>query len=196
MKALIIIDVQNDFLPGGSLGVAGGDAIIPALNKIVHRFDLVVATQDWHPWNHKSFASNHEDYNEFDTILINGIKQTLWPDHCVQGSDGAQFSESLEMNPVAAIFRKGMYPEVDSYSGFFDNDHKKSTGLSSYLKEKGVNEVYLGGLAADYCLAFTARDAIKEGFTTFVIEDATKPIDEENYPAIKDELKNLGVLWT
>lgn len=195
MKALLIIDIQNDFLPGGSLEVVEGHKIIPVINSISNKYDLVIATQDWHPWNHKSFASNHSDKEEFEIITLKGQDQVLWPDHCVQGSEGAEINIDLDLNPVSAIFRKGMNPEIDSYSGFFDNDHKNATGLSDYLKGKGVTEVYLVGLAADFCVAYTAMDAVSEGFKTFIIERATKAINEENFVKIRKDLESSGVVF-
>ena len=195
MKALIIIDVQNDFLPGGALAVADGDAIIPIVNNLQSKFDLVVATQDWHPLNHKSFASNHIDKHHFDEILLNGLPQVLWPNHCVQGTTGANFSKDLNTNRISAIVRKGMDLEVDSYSGFFDNNKQTSTGLLGLLREKKVTDVYVCGLAADYCVYFTAKDAVAHGFNTFFIEDATKAISIEQYKQIKPELKKNKVVF-
>jgi nicotinamidase/pyrazinamidase len=192
MKALLLIDIQNDFIPGGALAVPGGDAIIPLVNQLQEKMDLVVATQDWHPAHHKSFASQHLGKNVFDTIDLNGLNQVLWPDHCVQGTPGAEFSPLLNMNRVEAIFRKGTDPEIDSYSGFFDNGHRKSTALAEYLRGKGVQEVYLAGLAADYCVYFTALDALKEGFATYFIEEATRPISEEGFEKAKAELNRKG----
>lgn len=188
MKAFILIDIQHDFLPGGRLAVADGDQIVPLVNKLQQQFELVVATQDWHPANHKSFASRHEGKKPFDQIDLNGLEQVLWPDHCVQGSTGADFSAELNMDRVEAIFRKGMNPEIDSYSGFYDNGHRKSTGLADYLRGRGVKEVYLSGLAGDYCVYFTAKDALQEGFKTVVIEDATRPIDQEGFEKAKKEI--------
>jgi nicotinamidase/pyrazinamidase len=193
MKTLIIIDVQNDFMPGGPLAVPHGDLIVPVINKIQRYFDLIVATQDWHPKNHKSFASNHFDKKPFNRIIRNGIQQTLWPDHCLQGSDGAELHRDLESDRIAAIFRKGMDPEVDSYSGFYDNNHKLSTGLTGYLKEKGVSEVHFCGLAADICVYYTILDSISEGFKSTLIEDASRPLYIEKFDDIKCEVAKLGV---
>jgi len=178
MKALLLVDIQNDFLPGGPLAVPEGDAIIPVVNKLQHYFDVVGATQDWHPANHKSFASNHTGKKPFDVINWHGSPQTLWPNHCVQGSEGAAFARALNMNLVQAIFRKGTDPEIDSYSGFYDNDLRKSTGLAGYLREIKVKSVYLAGLAADICVFATAMDSLQEGFETYIIEDATRPLNE------------------
>jgi len=193
MKALIIVDIQNDFLPNGSLTVPKGDLITPIINSIQSKFDLVVATQDWHPKNHLSFASNHKNKNPFEVIDLYGLEQVLWPNHCVQGTEGANFSKELKTNLIAAIFRKGMDKTVDSYSGFFDNGRKTNTGLSGYLKDKGVTEVYVCGLAADYCVYYTAKDAHSEGFETYYIIDATKFISQESYEKAIKDLKNRGV---
>lgn len=193
MKALIIVDIQNDFLPNGSLAVPEGDLVIPIINKLQGKFDLVVATQDWHPEDHLSFASNHENKNLFEVVDLCGLEQVLWPNHCVQGTKGANFSTELNTNLIATIFRKGMDKTVDSYSGFFDNGRKTNTGLSGYLKNKGVTEVYVCGLAADYCVYYTAKDAKIEGFETYYIVDATKAITEETFTKAIDNLKVIGV---
>ncbi|MCU0414388.1 MAG: bifunctional nicotinamidase/pyrazinamidase [Ignavibacteriaceae bacterium] len=193
MKALVIVDVQNDFMPGGSLEVPHGDIIVPLINRLQKYFDLVVATQDWHPQNHKSFASNHSNKNPFDEINLHGIKQILWPDHCVQGSKGAEFHPDLGINKIETIFRKGMDPEIDSYSGFYDNDHQKSTGLSGYLKEKGISELYFCGLTSDICVYYTIKDSLKEGFSATLIEDASRPLNNDIFNNIKNELANNGV---
>lgn len=192
MRALLLIDIQNDFIPGGSLAVPGGDEIIPVANNLQKHFDLVVATQDWHPGNHKSFAGNHEGKNNFEVIDLNGLQQVLWPNHCVQGSKGAEFSNELSMNKVEVIFRKGTNTEIDSYSGFYDNGHRKSTGLSDYLKGKNIKEVYIAGLAADYCVYYTAKDALQEGFTTYIIEDAVRAINLEGFEKAKQDILSKG----
>ncbi len=189
--ALLVIDVQNDFLPGGSLAVVDGDKVIPVINKLIPQYDLVVATQDWHPANHKSFASQHEGKKVFEETELNGMTQRLWPDHCVQGTFGGEFHKDLELNTAEAVFRKGMDPEIDSYSGFYDNGHLKSTGLAGYFKEKGVEEIHFCGIAADYCVYFSIKDALSEGFKTVLIEEATKPIDAESFEKQKIELKKL-----
>ena len=193
MKALVVIDVQNDFIPGGQLEVQQGDLIVPVINRLQKYFDLVVTTQDWHPQNHKSFASNHSNKKPFDEINLNGQKQILWPDHCVQGSKGAEFHPGLEVNKIAAIFRKGMDPEIDSYSGFYDNGHQISTGLSGYLKEKVITEIYFCGLAADICVYYTIKDSLKEGFSAILIEDASRPLSNDTFMSIKNELTKMGV---
>jgi nicotinamidase/pyrazinamidase len=179
MKALLLIDIQNDFLPGGALAVPEGDRIIPLVNKLQPLFELVIATQDWHPAGHKSFASSHDGKHPFEAISWMGNEQVLWPDHCIQGQPGAGFSADVNMNKVAAVFRKGMSIEIDSYSGFYDNGHLKSTGLGSYLRGMGVSDVYLAGLAGDFCVYFTAKDALAEGFQTYIIEDATRSISKD-----------------
>jgi nicotinamidase/pyrazinamidase len=152
----------------------------------------VVATQDWHPQTHKSFASNHAGKKAFEQIDWHGLPQVLWPDHCVQGTPGADFSTAVNWNKTEAIFRKGTDPEIDSYSGFYDNGHLKSTGLSAYLKGRGVTDVYIAGLAADYCVYFTAKDALAEGFSTYVIEDATRAISLEGFENSKKDLFEKG----
>ena len=192
MKALIIVDVQYDFLPGGALEVPDGDGIIPIINKISRDFDLVVATQDWHPDRHHSFASQHDGYEPFDQLELNGEVQTLWPDHCVQGTHGAAFSKDLDLKPVEAIFRKGTDLRIDSYSGFFDNQHKRSTALADYLKAKQVNEVFICGLAADVCVYFTALDALRENFRTRLIKNATKGLDEKAIENAYEHIEQEG----
>ena len=185
MHALIIVDIQNDFLPGGSLAVNEGDTIIPIINQIQQQYDLVVATQDWHPANHKSFASQHEGKKVYEIIELNGLQQTLWPDHCIQSTEGAAFSQELNTNKIEAIFRKGMDENIDSYSGFYDNGKLKSTGLADYLKGRNVHAVDVCGLAADYCVYFTAMDALDIGFAASIIENASKAIDHENFEKLK-----------
>lgn len=193
MKALILIDVQNDFMPGGSLAIANGDAIVPVINQLFHKFELVVATQDWHPANHASFARNHEGKKPFDIIELFGLEQVLWPDHCVQGTKGAEFHPGMETQKIAAIFRKGMNPEIDSYSGFYDNGHQQSTGLAGYLRDKGAIELYFAGLATDICVYFTIKDALDEGFKAVLIEDASCPLNPEEFVKIRKELQEKGV---
>jgi len=177
MKALILVDIQNDFIPGGSLAVKDGDAVVPVANKLQDQFDFIVATQDWHPANHGSFAENHEDRKIGEVIKLSGLPQILWPVHCVQKSEGSKFHPKLSLNKVSKIFLKGTNPEIDSYSGFYDNGHRKSTGLADYLKENNITAVYICGLATDYCVKFTALDAQTEGFETFVIEDACRGVN-------------------
>ncbi|WP_133273474.1 bifunctional nicotinamidase/pyrazinamidase [Hymenobacter radiodurans] len=192
MKALLLIDVQNDFVPGGALAVPEGDEIVALLNRLQPHFELVVATQDWHPANHKSFAANHAGRQPFEETELHGLAQVLWPAHCVQSTPGAELHPELHTNQVEAIFRKGTDPEIDSYSGFYDNGHRKATGLAAYLFGRGITSVYVAGLAADYCVYFTAKDALQEGFETFLIEDATRPINQEGCERAKADLENLG----
>ena len=169
MNALIIVDIQNDFLPGGALAVKEGDMIIPIVNTLMRKFDLVVATQDWHPAGHESFASSHAGKHPGDVIMLHGLKQVLWPDHCVQLTAGAAFSNKLNASSIKKIFQKGMNPKIDSYSGFFDNGQMQDTGLNIYLKSMAVDDVFIVGLATDYCVKFTASDALTLGYRTTVI---------------------------
>ncbi|HSV87020.1 MAG TPA: bifunctional nicotinamidase/pyrazinamidase [Bacteroidales bacterium] len=192
MKALIIIDIQNDFLPGGSLAVPGGDKIIEIVNRLMPHFDLVIATQDWHPPNHGSFASAHHDKHVFETGMLGGLEQVFWPDHCVQGTFGAEMPPKLNIKPVEAIFRKGTDPSIDSYSGFFDNGKKKDTGLGAYMRGRGISQVYIAGLAGDFCVGFSALDAIELGFETFVVEDATRSISHEGFEKMKNIILSKG----
>ncbi|MCA1753002.1 MAG: bifunctional nicotinamidase/pyrazinamidase [Flavobacteriales bacterium] len=193
MKTLIIVDAQNDFMPGGALEVEDGDAIVSVINRVLPQFDLIVATQDWHPKNHSSFASNHEGKKPFEKIELNGNEQILWPDHCVQGSPGAEFHSGLHTHPVEAVFRKGIDPNIDSYSGFYDNAHKKTTGLAGYLKEKGAHELWFCGLAADICVYFTLLDALREGFGAHLLLDAVRPLNATDFEKQKSELREKGV---
>ncbi len=193
MKTLIVIDAQNDFMPGGSLAVPNGDKIVPVINKIQHKFDLVVAAQDWHPRNHVSFASNHDGKAAFDEIEVHGKQQTLWPDHCVQGTEGANFHPDLQTERWEAIFRKGTDKDIDSYSAFYDNGHLKSTGLAGYLREKGASQLFLCGLAADICVYYSIYDAFKEGFACFFIEDASQPLDVKAFEEIEQKMEYLGI---
>ncbi len=192
MKALIIVDIQNDFLKNGSLAVPNGNEVIPVINELQKEFDLIVATQDWHPADHKSFAAEHPGKKEFEIIDLNGLSQVLWPVHCVQGSFGAKFHKDLETHKIEAIFRKGMDREIDSYSGFYDNGKRKNTGLFGYLKDRKTSEVFVCGLAADFCVYFTANDALELGFPTTIIESATKPIDPENWNILKTTFTSTG----
>jgi nicotinamidase/pyrazinamidase len=177
MKALLLVDIQNDFCPGGALEVPEGDQVIPIANRLMDQFELVVATKDWHPANHGSFAANHPWRRPGQVIELDGLEQILWPIHCVQHSFGSEFARTLETDQIDKIFYKGTAPEIDSYSGFFDNGHRKATGLEAYLKEKGVKELYVLGLAQDYCVKFTVLDALQLGFDTYLITDATRPVE-------------------
>jgi len=192
MKALIIVDVQNDFLPGGALAVAQGDEIIDIINKEQFKYELIVATQDWHPATHKSFASQYLEKLVGDIVDLNGTEQFLWPDHCVQGTEGAKFSDALQQDRIEAIFRKGVHVNIDSYSGFYDNNQQKNTGLDGFLKDRGVTEVHICGLAADYCVYFTAMDALNLGYKTAIMSKGTKCIDKESYMQKKEKFMQLG----
>lgn len=192
MDALILVDIQNDFLPGGALAVPRGDEIIPVVNRLQERFGLVVATQDWHPAGHASFASSHPGKNVFDAVMIDGVEQILWPDHCVQGSRGAELAKAFNTNRVEAIFRKGTDPAIDSYSAFYDNGRRKSTGLEGYLKWKKVDRVFLAGLAADFCVYYSLMDALAVGFRAALIKDGTRAISEEGFKAAEKAILAKG----
>lgn len=176
-RALIVVDVQYDFLPGGALAVPEGNAVIPVINEAQKGFELVVATQDWHPADHGSFASRHPGKKPGDTIELNGLDQILWPDHCVQNSRGAELAEALDRTRTQRVFRKGMDPGVDSYSGFFDNGHRHDTGLAGYLREQGVGEVSVAGLATDYCVKHTVLDAVALGFRTTLLRAGCRGVN-------------------
>lgn len=194
-SALIIVDVQNDFVPGGSLEVKEGDQIVHVINSLQQKFDHLVATQDFHPKNHGSFAANHPGKQPGELIELAGLTQILWPVHCVQGTFGAEFHPELESDSWKAIFQKGKNPDVDSYSGFFDNARRGDTGLGGYLKEKGIQRVFVCGLALDYCVKFTALDARSLGFETYLIADATRAVNlkpEDGDQAIR-EMREAGV---
>ena len=192
MKTLVIIDVQNDFIPGGALAVPGGDEIIDLINRLQIEFDLVTATQDWHPEEHSSFAMSHPGKGEFEKIEVQGYEQVLWPVHCVQNTVGANFHPGLETSRIETIFRKGTHLHIDSYSGFYDNAHQKSTGLAGYLKEKGTTELYFCGLAAEYCVYYSLKDALAEGFNAILIEDATRALDNTNFELAKRDILTRG----
>ncbi len=177
MKALILVDIQNDFLPGGALAVPEGDQVIPVANALSAHFDLVVATQDHHPAHHGSFAANHPDRELYEVVDLNGLEQVLWPVHCVQGTPGGDFAADLNLESVHQFVPKGTDSGIDSYSGFFDNGQKKSTGLDDYLRSKDVDELYIMGLAADFCVKFTALDAAALGYRTHVIVDGTRGVN-------------------
>jgi nicotinamidase/pyrazinamidase len=192
MKALVLVDVQNDFMPGGALAIAKGDEIVPVINKMQAHFPLVVSTQDWHPANHKSFTSQHKGRKPFEVVDLNGLRQTLWPDHCVKGTSGAEFHKDLDMRPTEAVFRKGTDPEIDSYSGFYDNGHRRKTGMAGYLRDRGASELYFCGLAADICVYFTLMDGLKEGFKCTFVEDAARALDAKSFEAAKKEMTAKG----
>lgn len=179
MKALLLVDIQNDFLPTGALPVRDGDAVIAVANRLAQSgaFDLVVATQDWHPPGHLSFAANHPGRAPGEVIDLDGLPQVLWPVHCVAETSGAAFAPGLDTSRLTRVFQKGTDPRIDSYSGFFDNGHRKATGLGGFLRERGVGEVVLLGLATDYCVKFTALDALQLGFATTVVADGCRGVD-------------------
>ena len=177
MKALIVVDVQNDFVTGGALAVPEGERVVPLCNALARSFDLVVATQDWHPADHGSFAANHPGRKLGEVIDLHGLQQILWPVHCVQNTRGAQFVSGLDAARITRVFQKGTDPGIDSYSGFFDTGHRRSTGLGDYLKSKNVTDVYVCGLATDYCVKFTALDAKSLGFNVTLIEDACRGVN-------------------
>jgi len=194
-KALILVDLQYDFCPGGALQVARGDDTIAVANRVARHFDLVVATQDNHPADHGSFAANHDGTEPYQIIDLHGLPQVLWPVHCVQGTRGAALHDDLTAR-IAKVFPKGTDPTVDSYSAFWDNGRRNATGLAAWLKEQGVTTVYILGLATDYCVKFTALDAVTEGFTTFLIEDGCRPVElapGDGERAI-DEMRAAGVV--
>ncbi len=194
-KALILADIQNDFVPGGALAVPNGGEVISVANKVMEHFDLVVATQDWHPADHKSFASQHNGKKVGDVVDLGGLQQVLWPDHCVQNSKGAEFVKELEVKRIDKVFHKGMDQNVDSYSGFFDNGHRNATGLGAYLKEQGVDEVTIMGLATDYCVKFTSLDAINLGFKTNLIIEGIRGVEINKGDCEKaiNEMRKAGV---
>ena len=177
MKALLLIDLQNDFLPGGSLAVPDGDAVVPVANRLMPAYDLVVATKDWHPAGHGSFASGHAGKQPGEVVELAGLPQVLWPDHCVQHTRGAELHADLNAGGIDEVVTKGTDSGIDSYSGFFDNGHRKATGLTDLLRARGVDAVDIAGLALDYCVKFTALDAVKEGFTTTVLLDGCRAVN-------------------
>jgi nicotinamidase/pyrazinamidase len=195
MRALVIVDVQNDFLPGGALPVPDGDEILPLVNDLEIDFELIVATQDWHPPDHGSFAANHPGKFPGERICLDGLEQILWPVHCVQHSRGADFAAALDTTRFSRVFQKGTDPRIDSYSAFFDNAHRRSTGLGEYLREHAVTEVYLCGLALDYCVKFSALDARQLGLKTNVIIDACRAIalKSGDVDSALAEMKRSGV---
>lgn len=194
-RALILVDLQNDFLPGGALAVHEGDAVVPIVNQLLARFEVVAATQDWHPREHVSFAANHLGRQPGETVLLYNQPQTLWPVHCVQGTKGAELSAQLDRQQIDRIFYKGADPLIDSYSGFFDNGHVRSTGLAEWLRDQQVTEVYIAGLATDYCVRYTALDARKEGFSTWLIADACRGVNLHpgDVDRAIDEMRRAGV---
>lgn len=195
MDALLLIDIQNDFCPGGSLAVREGDAVIPIANALARRFALVIATQDFHPREHLSFAINHPGKREYDQIELDGLPQVLWPPHCVQGTPGCALHPALDASRISEVVQKGTDPRIDSYSGFYDNGHRKATGLASCLRTRGVTEIYVLGLATDYCVKWTALDGLRLGFRVHVIEDGCRGVGlaPSDIPNALAELRSAGV---
>jgi nicotinamidase/pyrazinamidase len=197
-RALILVDIQNDFIPGGALAVAGGDEVIKVANTSMRHFDHIIATQDWHPADHISFASQHKGKKPGDVIELNGIKQILWPDHCVMNTRGAEFAPGLDTGSFTKVIRKGMNREVDSYSGFFDNAQNHTTGLEEYLKSKDITDLFIMGLATDYCVKYTVLDARRLGFNTSIIEEGVRGVEANRSDCDKAiaEMKKAGVKVT
>ena len=195
--ALIVVDVQNDFCPGGALAVSGGDEVVAPINRLIQKFENVVLTQDWHPAGHSSFASTHPGSAPFATIEMPYGPQTLWADHCVQGSSGAAFHKDLAWTKAQLVIRKGFRKPIDSYSAFFENDHKTSTGLTGYLRERGITRVVLAGLATDFCVGFSALDAAQLGLSASVVMDAARAIDlKGSLAAAEKNMRAAGVALT
>lgn len=193
-NALIVVDVQNDFCPGGALAVENGDEVVPVINALIAQNAHVILTQDWHPAGHLSFASRHAGKAPFDTIEMPYGSQTLWPDHCVQGTRGAAFHPALEWTSAELVIRKGFRKAIDSYSAFFENDHKTPTGLTGYLRERGITDLTFVGLATDFCVGFSALDSVKQGFATTVLLDGCRAIDiEGSRDAMLDRMRAQGV---
>lgn len=194
MKALLVVDIQNDFCPGGALAVPDGDTIVPTVNKLVNVFDAVIQTQDWHPAGHSSFASSHEGKEPYDTVEMDYGTQVLWPDHCIQGSMGAEFHPELNTLKTQVIIRKGFRKAIDSYSTFFENDQETTTGLTGYLNQRGITNLYTVGLATDFCVKWSILDGIDEGFNMHIVKDAVKGIDlDGSLDAAWNEMKKKGV---
>lgn len=193
MDALMIIDVQNDFCKGGALEVPGANAVVPVINSLIPKFNTIIQTQDWHPAGHHSFASSHEGKDPYDTVKMDYGTQVLWPDHCVQGTEGAEFHPDLVTTKSQVIVRKGFRKTIDSYSAFYENDQKTKTGLTGYLKDRGITQLYAVGLATDFCVKWSVLDGLKEGFKVTVIEDAVKGIDiEGSVNKAWNEMKKAG----
>ena len=195
MKALIVIDLQNDFCPGGALAVPGGDGIVQGINALMRDFDAVVLTQDWHPAGHSSFASSHEGKSPYGVVEMPYGPQVLWPDHCIQGSMGAKFHMELHQDRADLIIRKGYNPAIDSYSAFFENDHETPTGLEGYLRTRGISELTMVGLALDFCVNYSAVDAARLGFDVTVREDLCRAIDlDGSLAAARTGMEKAGVV--
>ncbi len=189
---LLVVDVQLDFMPGGALAVPDGDTIVSPINHLLHRFSHAIATQDWHPPGHASFASAHPGKNPFDTMRLAYGEQTLWPDHCIQASAGAAFHPALDLSRIEMVIRKGFQPEIDSYSGFRENDRRTRTGLHGYLQERGFRRVFITGLARDYCVHYTAMDARELGYAVVVVENCCRAIDAAGADAARRALAQRG----
>jgi nicotinamidase/pyrazinamidase len=190
----LVVDVQNDFCPGGNLAVPRGHEVVPLINILAEKFDHVVLTQDWHPHGHLSFASSHSGKKEFQAIEASYGTQILWPDHCVQGTAGAAFRGDLEIPHAQLVLRKGYHREIDSYSAFYENDRKTATGLAGYLRERGLARIFVAGLAFDFCVRYSCEDALRQGFDVVVIEDACRSIDvDRSAAATKDQFRSLGI---
>lgn len=196
--ALLLVDFQHDFMPGGALPVPRGDQAVAPANRVQPLFNLVVATQDWHPPGHASFASSHPGHEPFETVNLDGMEAILWPDHCVQGTHGAELVPELDTRRIARVIQKGTDPNIDSYSGFYDNGHRKATGLGDYLREQGIDTVYITGLAEDVCVLYTALDARRLGFETRLIADATYGVDmnEGDVQQAEADMREAGVVFT
>lgn len=193
---LLVIDIQKDFCPGGNLAVPDGDAIIPAANRLIAAFDHVVLTQDWHPAGHSSFASSHPGRAPFEAVALDYGPQVLWPDHCVQGSDGADFHADLVWTKAEMVIRKGFVPTIDSYSAFYENDRRTPTGLTGYLRNRGFTRLVLCGLATDFCVFYSAMDARREGFEVVLAEDACRAIDMDgSLSTARAEMAGAGVIF-
>ncbi len=194
-SALIVVDIQNDFCPGGALEVPNGDDIIPTVNSVAPKFEHVIATRDWHPKGHISFASRHPGHDPFEVIKVGELDQILWPDHCVKASSGAEFHPNLDLESVGLVLHKGRDIDLDSYSGFFENDYKTPTGLHYYLNGFGIDSVFVCGLAMDVCVRYTSLDARKVGYTVYLISDATRAVDqpEGTKTEAEEEMKSAGV---
>jgi nicotinamidase/pyrazinamidase len=191
---LLVVDVQNDFCPAGRLAVPRGDEVVPLVNRLAEKFEHVLLTQDWHPPGHMSFASSHPGRKPFDTIAASYGPQVLWPDHCVQGTPGAEFHKDLRIAPAELVLRKGYHRDIDSYSAFYENDRTTHTGLAGYLRERGFTRVFVAGLAFDFCVRYSSEDARREGFEVVVIEDACRGIDVDgSMLATRRSLHSIGV---
>jgi nicotinamidase/pyrazinamidase len=192
---LLAVDIQNDFCPGGGLAVPRGDEVVPVINRLARRFEHVVLTQDWHPRGHQSFASTHPGRKPYETITVAYGPQILWPDHCVQGTAGAEFRNDLQIAHAELVLRKGYHRDIDSYSAFYENDRKTHTGLAGYLRERGFSRVFMAGLAFDFCVRYSAEDARRETFDVVVIDDACRGIDVEgSMNATRRIFNEIGVL--